>query len=350
VKPGRGTAVATALLLAALAAAGCGLGPGADVGSVELTVTREFGAVAVLQRSLKAKESDTVMRALEGNVDVDTRFGGGFVHSIEGVAEDERGGDPYDWFFFVDGVESPVGAADVDLEGGGERIWWDFRNWSATDHVPAVVGTWPAPFVDGVAGRHYPVVLECANQSRGSLRTDADRKEPRPARSDADRKEPRPAWSDACETAGRALEREGVELASSSPDGAIRMLVGPWDRLRGDPAARLLEAGPGESGIYANFEAGVRPSSPSGRGMTNAKMDYALSALDEDGEPAGRLGPDAGLVAATSRYGGPPVWLVTGATAAAVREAADALDAQHLRDHYAVAIEAGKATPLPVAG
>jgi hypothetical protein len=296
----RGTAVAIALLSVALAAAGCGLGPGADVGSVELTVTREFGAEAVLRRSLEAKESDTVMRVLETNADVETRFGGGFVHSIGGVAEGERGGNPYDWFFFVDGVESPIGAADVELKAD-ERVWWDYRDWSATNHVPAVVGSWPAPFVDGVAGKRYPVVLEC--DGGGS----------------------------ACVLARGALEREGVNLSSGSPKGAIRMLVGPWDRLREDPAAQLLEAGPGESGIYANFNAAP-----------------ALVALDEEGTEARDLGPDAGLVAATSRYGGPPVWLVTGGTAAAVREAADSLDEEQLRDHYAVAIEGGKGTPLPV--
>jgi hypothetical protein len=301
-RPRRGTAAAIALLGAALAVAGCGLGPGADVGSVELTVTREFGAVPVLRRSLEARESDTVMRALEANADVETRFGGGFVHSIEGVAEGEHGGDPYDWFFFVDGVESPVGAADVALKGD-ERVWWDYRDWSATNHVPAVVGSWPAPFVDGVAGKSYPVVLECDG------------------------------GGGACATARKALEAEGVKLSSGPAKGAIRMLVGPWGRLREDPAAQLLEAGPGESGIYASFEAGVR---------------YGLIALGEDGEPARRFGPDAGLVGATSRYGGPPVWLVTGGTAAAVREAADGLDAARLRDHYAVAIEAGKETPLPL--
>jgi hypothetical protein len=298
----RGTAVAIALLGAALAAAGCGLGPGADVGSVELTVTREFGREPVLQRSLEAKESDTVMRALEANADVETRFGGGFVHAIDGVAEGERGGDPYDWFFFVDGVESPIGAADVEVKGEEERVWWDYRDWSATNHVPAVVGSWPAPFVDGVAGKHYPVALECKG------------------------------GGGACDSAREALEAEGVKLSPGSPKGAIRMLVGPWDQLRQDPAAQLLEDGPGESGIYADFK------------------EIDLVALDEGGNVARDLGPGAGLVAATSRYGGPPVWLVTGGTATAVREAATALDEEHLRDHYAVAIEDGQGVALPEPG
>jgi Domain of unknown function (DUF4430) len=315
----RGKAAAIALLLAALAAAGCGLGPGADVGSVQLTVTREYGRVPILQRSPEAKESDTVMRLLEANAEVETRYGGGYVHSIDGVAEDERGGDPYDWFFYVDGTESPVGAAEAQAEGG-ERIWWDYRDWSATDHVPAVVGSWPAPFVSGVEGRRSPVVVECAGAKRGSVAGSSRAREP-----GVD-------WGDACAATRRALVGEGVELASGSPQGAIRVLVGPWQRLREDPAARLVEAGPAESGVYAVF-----------RGSE-------LVALDESGAEAQRLGPEAGLVAATSRYGGPPVWLVSGGTAAAVRAAAGLLDGEDLRDHYAVAIEDGKVTPLPVEG
>jgi hypothetical protein len=301
--PRRGMAVASALLAAALAAAGCGLGPGAEVGSVELTVTRDYGAVPVLERSVSARESATVMRVLEGEAEIATRYGGGYVRSIEGVAEDERGGRPYDWFFYVDGVESPVGAAEYELEGG-ERVWWDYRDWSATNHVPAVVGSWPAPFADGIGGRTYPVVLECREGGA------------------------------ACEVAREALEREGVEIASGSPDGAIRMLVGPWQRLRADPAARLIESGPAESGVYGEFEA-------TGDG-------YEVVALDEGGERAERPGRDAGLVAATSRYGGPPVWVVTGGTGAAVRKAADALGPELLRDHYAIAIEGPLIVPLPL--
>ena len=311
----RGTAVATALLCAALATAGCGLGAGADVGSVELTVTRDYGAAPMLQRSVQARESDTVMRLLEGEAEIETRYGGGFVHAIEGVAEQSGGDGPYDWFFYVDGVESPIGAAEVELEGT-ERIWWDYRDWSATNHVPAVVGSWPAPFAEGVGGKRYSVVVECREGGA------------------------------ACDVAREALKREGVELASGFPKGAARVLVGPWRRLRSDATARLIEAGPAESGVFAEFQAGVRPLSPTGRQRTNA--DFELVALDEEGEAVAELGPDVGLVAATSRYGGPPVWVVTGGTPAAVRSAADALSPDSLRDHYAVAIEGGAVTPLPL--
>jgi len=303
----RGTAVATALLVAALAAAGCGLGPGASVGGVELTVTREFGSVPMLSDAVEANESDTVMRVLEGSAKITTRYGGGYVQSINGVEEGEHGGRPYDWFFYVDGVESPIGAADSALRGN-ERIWWDYRDWSATNHVPAVVGSWPAPFTDGYEGKRHPVVVECEG------------------------------GGEACAQTRGALEDAGVTIAGGSPAGAIRVLVGPWARLRADPAAALLEAGPAESGIYADFE----PDGGAGRG------EYELVGLDPAGEPSHRFGPGAGLVAATRRYAGPPVWLVTGGSSAGVQAAAGLLDTAKLRDHYAVASEDGKETPLPV--
>jgi Domain of unknown function (DUF4430) len=301
----RGTAIAAALLLAAFAIAGCGLGPGDEVGSVSLTVSKEFGAEAVLEDSVKANESDTVMRVLEGSAPIETRYGGGYVKSIEGIAETSRDGDPYDWFFFVDGIESPVGAAEYPLKGG-ERIWWDFRDWKETDHVPAVVGSWPAPFVGGYEGEAHPVAVECEG---GGVQS-------------------------ACEEVEAALEDEGVKLAKGTPGGAIRMLVGPWAAVRADTAAAQIEDGPASSGVYARFE-------QRGGG-------YALVGLDSDGDPATRFGADAGLVAATRHLEGAPVWVVTGATPVAVQAAADALDSKDLRDHYAVASEGGKVVPLPV--
>jgi hypothetical protein len=307
----RGTAVTIALLLgAALVTAGCGLGAGKKVGTVDLTVTREFGAVKVNESSGEANESDTVMRFLEGEAEIETRYGGGYVKSIEGLEETSRGGRPYDWFFYLNGVESPIGAAEASLRGG-ERIWWDLHDWSVTDHIPAVVGSWPAPFTTGWEG-HAPVVaVECEG------------------------------GGDACATVRGALEGEGVKIAAGSPKGAIRVLVGPWAKLRSDPVAALLGKGPAESGVYAEFAA-------AGGGGAAASGAWRLVGLDEDGKKARAFGAEAGLVAATRRYEGAPVWLVTGATGGAVRAAAAALDTDDLRDHYAVASEAGTVTPLPL--
>ena len=301
----RSLAVAGALLLgAALVAGGCGFGAGADVGAVSLTVTRDYGAER-LQPPARAgvSEADTVMRVLDREAEISTRYGGGFVSSIDGLAEATRGGRRYDWFFYVDGVESSVGAADASLYAG-EAIWWDYREWSAASRVPAVVGSWPRPLRGGHEGAGHPVALECHGAGA------------------------------ACALARDRLEHAGIALAPGSPEGAIRVLVGPWPRLREDPAAAQLQAGPQESGVFAEFGTG-----PAG---------FVLRGLDEGGEPARRFGRAGGLVAATRRFDAAPVWIVTGATAAGARAAAGLLDAAHLRDHYAVATEGGRETPLPI--
>src|SRR6201992_2545339 len=293
--PRRGAAVAVALLLlgVALAAAGCGLGPGSKVGSVDLTVTRDFGAKKLVEASGEANESDTVMRFLEGETEIETRYGGGYVKSIDGLEESERGGHPYDWFFWVNGVISPTGAAEVPLEGG-EKIWWDIHNWAASEGSPAVVGSWPAPFTTGWEGHEAGVALEC-HDGRG-----------------------------ACGGVTKGLEREGVEIKDPRWAGP-RIVVGPWAKLRGTPVGELLEEGPGESGVYASFErsGGV----------------WRVVGLDEEGKAARAFPAEGGLVAEAPRLAGPPVWIVTGGTSNAVRAAAVALDigARDLRDHFAVA-------------
>lgn len=300
----RGTAAAIALIGAALAAAGCGIGPGADVGEVSLTVTRDYGSQQVRPSIADgATESDTVMRLLERNADISTRYGGGFVQSIDGLAEAANGGRRYDWFFYVNGVESPVGAADFPLHGG-EAIWWDYRDWGAASRVPAVVGSWPQPFTGGYEGERHPVEIEC--EGGGA----------------------------ACDEVRRRLEDVGVKTAATGSSDAIRVLVGPWARLSGDPAAAQLQSGPATSGVFAEF-------ARQGGG-------YRLEGLDGRGEAVRDFGPTAGLVAATRRYEAPPVWLVTGTSPDGVRAAAALLDAKDLRDRYAVATDGEDEAPLPV--
>ncbi len=304
----RSTAVAIALLAAALATAGCGLGPGEDVGESGLTVTRDYGAEPLIEAGFgEVRESDTVMRVLERNAEIETRFGGGFVQSIEGLeGAEEIAAEPHDWFFYVNGVESTVGAADYPLRGG-ERIWWDYRDWGAAMRVPAVVGSWPQPFTGGYDGRRREVAVECRGPGAG-----------------------------ACEEVSERLEDAGAPVASGSPQGAIRVLVGRWDRVGREPAAALIEDGPEASGVFAEVGSG--------------EGGCAIEGLDEGGRPARTFGPGSGLIAATRRYDAPPVWIVSGCEESGVAAAARSLDAGHLRDHYAVVVEGGTPTPLPLPG
>lgn len=303
-KPTRRCAAVAIALVLALATAGCGLGSGSELDQVELTVTRDYGAEQLFSLEVDdITESDTVMRVLERSAEISTRYGGGFVQSIDDLEATRDGGRFWDWLYYVNGVEAGVGAADYELRGG-EAIWWDFRDWTAAQRVPAVVGSWPHPFVDGYEGRRLPVVVECL--ADGSV----------------------------CTEVRARLEQAGAVVASNDPGGAIRVLVGPWDRVRRDSAAAQIEEEQVTSGVFAE--------------LARTGDEFELHGLDEEGAPARRFGPDAGLVAATRRYEAPPVWVVTGISSAGVRAAATLLNEEDLRDHHAVAVDGGEKIPLPL--
>src|SRR5687767_5402447 len=93
-------------LLAALALAGCSLGPDSSgSGEARLTVTRDFGARPILRATeTEVPDGETVLRLLERNAEIETRYGGRFVQAIEGIegaSEDGR----RDWFYYVNGIE-----------------------------------------------------------------------------------------------------------------------------------------------------------------------------------------------------------------------------------------------------
>jgi hypothetical protein len=298
--------VAIAVVVTAAIAGGCGLGAGKGTSDVSLTVTRSFGTqpVGSITRN-QVPGSETVMRMLQRSFKVTTRFGGGFVQSIDGLA---GSASRRDWFYYVNGIEAKVGAASTAVHRG-DRIWWDLHDWTATDDVPAVVGSFPEPFVHGLKGRRLPTTLECA-----------------------------PDVPDACKQVAAELKAAGVPaatqlLGTGSGTDSLAVLVGTWGDLHGTFAGILIAHGPSASGVYARF--------------TGAN---SLELLDPHGQTVRTLGAGAGLVAATAQGSSSPTWLVTGADAAGVSAAADALTPKRLANHFALAVQGQTGLPVPLRG
>ena len=153
-----------ALLSAVAALAGCGFGAGEErEGGATLRVTRDFGHELLATASEdRVREDQTVMRFLESQRDVETRYGGKFVQSIDGLAGSGPVGRE-DWFYFVNGIEANVGAADFELSPH-DVVQWDHRDWRAAMHIPAIVGAFPEPFLHGYRGKRLPVRVECEDE------------------------------------------------------------------------------------------------------------------------------------------------------------------------------------------
>jgi hypothetical protein len=132
-----------AVVLVALALAGCG-GSERGHGTATLWVTRDRGAHVVFSGSVPAGLN--AVQTVERRLKVTTRYGGRYLQSIDGI--DGSLTAQRDWFYYVDGVEGDRSAAEVRLHAG-DVLWWDYRRWTpATEHIPAVVGAYPHPFLN----------------------------------------------------------------------------------------------------------------------------------------------------------------------------------------------------------
>jgi Domain of unknown function (DUF4430) len=144
------------LLAAACLLAGCGE-EAAGSGEAQLWITRDRGSEVVLTTSVPAGIS--ALEALRREAEIETRYGGRFVQSIDGIEGDLTA--RRDWFWFVNGYEGDVSAADYELHDG-DVLWWDHRSWEKQMRQPVVVGAFPEPFLHGWNGERRPAVVEGA--------------------------------------------------------------------------------------------------------------------------------------------------------------------------------------------
>jgi hypothetical protein len=122
--------------------------------AASLWVTRDRGVEVLLTAEVPA--GLTVLQALDRIADVETRYAGRFVQAVNGIEGSlER---QQDWFYFLNGIEPDVGAAEVRLRPG-DIAWWDYRSWADEPVQPVVVGAFPEPFRHGFPGRLRPVEL-----------------------------------------------------------------------------------------------------------------------------------------------------------------------------------------------
>jgi hypothetical protein len=159
-------AVAALVALLVVACGGVEGGAGSSDSTAQLWVTRDRGSEVLLTATVPA--GITVIEALRREADVETRYGGRFVQSIDGVEGSLA--SQHDWFYFLNGIEPSVGAVEVTLRPG-DVAWWDYRSWEGgAPEQPVVVGAFPEPFGNGWSGEPRPVEI----RAPAELATEAD--------------------------------------------------------------------------------------------------------------------------------------------------------------------------------
>lgn len=226
--------------------------------SLRITLTRDFGTEVLKDESIKINRGANAMQALQEVAEVETSYGGGFIHSVDGQASGYggEGSREMDWFYYINGQMAEVGAEELEVRDG-DWLLFDYHSWEYAMFTPAFAGCFPEPFVHGYGDSPRSCIVLCA-----------------------------PGWEEDGEDLADLLREAGAPSCTQgelSPEwrpreGEYALVVGTVEELEGnsflaeanDNAARL-----GLSIVFAGDE---------------------LVMLDEKGEVAGRLSSGAGLV------------------------------------------------------
>ena len=281
-----------------------------------VVVTRDFGRELILEQKIEIEADTSAMAALQMVADVETKYGGGFVSSINGISSKYEGENKSkkDWFFYINGIASNIGARDYILRNGDVEHW-DFRVWSYQQFIPAIIGDFPQPFWGGYQDKLKPtsVVYE-------------------------------EAFSAEAESVTEKLKGYGVTEVS-----AIR-----YDLLS-DEAKRnsnlIIIAIPDNMLISELNNAHKR------LGFYVYIGQNELTVLDAEGNPSGKFGEGCGLIQATQNLWNPKgvgsgenvVWMVTGTDVNGVRSAAEVLTNNNdgLRHAFAAVISDKNIMKIP---
>jgi len=273
-------------------------------------VTRDFGKELILEQEIEIEPGTSALHVLQMAADVETNYGGGFVNSINGISSEYEGtsNSQRDWFFYINGVSSNIGANDYILRDGDVEHW-DFRDWSYHQFIPAIIGDFPQPFRSGYKAEAKPTVVVYEQPFLEQAQSLVEEME-----------ELGVSDVSACsnnQLSNEAKQNSNLVIMAGSENELILELNGEHKRL----------------GFYSYLEQGT------------------LIALDAEGSISGELGVGCGLIQATQNPWNPKgigigesvAWMVTGTDSNGVENAADILINHHqeLRRAFAVVISEG---------
>jgi hypothetical protein len=304
------------LVLLAAIFSGCPAQPpaaGSDQpATVTVVVTRDFGQELILAEELIIEDGTDAMTALKAVAEVETKYGGGFVAAINGIKSEEA--DQMDWLYYINGISLSLGAKDYRL-GDGDIEHWDFRDWSYQQMIPAIIGAFPQPFLNGIKGEVKPtmVVYDAPfAEEAGALKAKLEEWEVTEVRLES------------TETlADGVKEQNNLIILGGADNGLILELNGLAKKM----------------GFFAYSEGGK------------------ITVLDGKGEPAGDYGAGWGLIQATQNPWSPGgtgsgescVFIVSGADETGIKSAANALidNSDRLGYAYAVLVNNGQIIKIP---
>jgi hypothetical protein len=286
------------------------------VSNVRIIISRDFGKTLLEDKTVEIFVNSNAMSALKQAAQVDTGYGGGFVDGIGGLRTQRSpaGNQKGDWFYYINGLEANTGAADYPLFNG-DIEQWDFHSWNFRHLIPAMIGHFPEPFLNGCRGKVFPTLIVFQNNFEdraNSLKDFLNQRRVRDVRTVSE---------------GQLIERDkgtnNLIILAERQNLIISELNRQWKRL----------------GFFAYFE------------------DDKLVTIDESGKVKNRYSESTGLIQATQNPWNPngvgadenAVWVITGKDGNGLNSALDCFihDSNKWQHCFAVIIKQGEIIKLP---
>jgi hypothetical protein len=255
--------------------------------TVSLLVTREFKKETLFNQKVVMASGNSALDLIKTHLAVETSYGGGFIHSINGLEGGSKGGVMYDWFYYVNGISPSIGSSDYKLNPG-DVVWWDYHRWQTGSANPAVIGSYPEPFLHGYQGKVKGTSIMCtnshialANRLMGFLQN--------------------------LGVANVQITDIKEELLTK-PQGPI-IVIGEWGELSKFQIINQINQNSARRGIPVHF------------------TDGALELMNYQGQVSKTITTSAGVITATASGFGDccPIWLVAGTDPSGLSLAVDTL-------------------------
>jgi len=139
-------------------------------GLVQVIATTNYGEEELFNKKVNIETTSSAFQVLSSTALVSTNYGGGFVNSINNISStfSDGFGKKDDWFYYVNGLLSPVGALHYRVVDG-DVIRWDYHHWGELRSITAVVADFPEPFLHGFQGKILPTTIvyekDCEQQA-----------------------------------------------------------------------------------------------------------------------------------------------------------------------------------------
>ncbi|MCG8538943.1 MAG: DUF4430 domain-containing protein [Clostridia bacterium] len=291
---------------------GCSKKYDLEDGSVNFIISRDFGAEELDNKTIEISEDLSVIEVLEGNFDVKTAYGGGFINSINGLKSGFTGmkdKKKVDWFYYVNGMLAHVGAGEYYLKPD-DIVIWDYHDWSSSSYISSIIGAYPRNFINGYEEDNLKTEIIYSKDygDEGNKLLDYLK-----------------------ERGLKAIEIEGLNGEELENGQVNSIVIGTWDDISGLSYIKdIYEAGK-RSGLFFRF-------------------DKELQVLNYMGDGSKEYERGAVITSITKEYGSKgTLWLITGNDERDIERAIKLLyeEPEKIKGKFSVIVRDGEVMNVP---